>query len=111
MCLCGDFGEISRISVPVALEQIMLRGGQIVYAVIVTSLGTIAFAAHKITLNAESLSFMPGFGFAVAATTLVGQEIVRERLDRAEANGYMANRLAMVIMVTMGVVFSFSLLL
>jgi putative MATE family efflux protein len=100
-------GKISRISVPVALEQIMLRGGQIVYAVIVTSLGTIAFAAHKITLNAESLSFMPGFGFAVAATTLVGQEIGRERLDRAEANGYMANRLAMVIMVTMGVVFFF----
>ncbi len=52
-----------------------MRVGQLFYTMIVSSLGgTVPYAAHQVALNAESLSFMPGgAGFAVAATTLVGQ--------------------------------------
>ena len=37
------------------------------------SIGTVVYAANQVAINGWSLSFMPGFGFAVAATTLVGQ--------------------------------------
>ena len=56
----------------------MMRLGMITYATTVAALGTATFAAHQIALQAESLSYMPGFGFAIAATTLVGQGLGAE---------------------------------
>ena len=38
----------------------------------VAGLGTATIAANAVTMNVSSLSFMPGFGFGMAATTLVG---------------------------------------
>ena len=38
----------------------------------VTGLGTAAYAAHNVVLNIESLSFLPGLGYATAASALVG---------------------------------------
>lgn len=65
--------QILRIGVPTSLEQLLFSIGALLYATIVLQLGTKAYAAHRIALNIESLSFQPGFAFAVAATTLVGQ--------------------------------------
>ena len=48
---------------------------------------------------------MPGAGFAVAATTLVGQNLGAERPDEAEKAGYESRRMAVVVMSVMGVVF------
>ena len=42
---------------------------------IVAPLGNTAIAANSIAVTAESLCYMPGFGIAEAATTLVGQEV------------------------------------
>ena len=42
---------------------------------ILSSLGTVAVAAHQIALRVESLAFMPGFGMATAAAALVGQAL------------------------------------
>ena len=71
----------------------------------ISGIGTVAVAAHAVALRAESLSFMPGFGFAVASTTLVGQGLGAKDPDRAEQSGYLSFRLAMWLMVAMGVVF------
>lgn len=99
--------RILRIGVPAALEQSTMRVGQLFYTMIVASLGTIPYAAHQVALNAESLSFMPGFGFSLAATTLVGQNLGAKDPDRAERSGFMANQMAMLVMSVMGVVFFF----
>lgn len=42
----------------------------------------------------QFLSFMPGFGFGLAATTLVGQSLVANNPDLAELFGYETNRFA-----------------
>lgn len=99
--------KILNISLPAALEQVMMRGGQLIFAIIVASMGTIAYAGNQVTLNAESLSFMPGFAFALAATTLTGQNLGAKNPKRAEECGFVANRLAIIIMSFMGVIFFF----
>ena len=41
-------------------------------AIVVARLGTVTLAAHQIAIVALSFSFLPGIGFGIAATTLVG---------------------------------------
>ncbi|MGC8826064.1 MAG: MATE family efflux transporter, partial [Anaerolineae bacterium] len=55
--------RILRVGVPTGLEQLIFRLGMMSYVRVVATLGTIAYAAHQVAINAESLSYMPGFGF------------------------------------------------
>ncbi len=97
--------RILHIGVPAAFEQSTMRIGQLFYTMIVASLGTAAYAAHQVALNAESLSFMPGFGFSLAATTLVGQNLGAQDPERAEKSGLLSNQMAMTVMSVMGILF------
>lgn len=103
-----DFEVINRIfkvGIPAAIEQFTMRMGQLVFARIISSLGTVMFAAHRITIIAESISFMPGFGFALAATTLVGQYLGAEKPDLSEKSGFVAVKMAAIIMSAFGLIF------
>lgn len=97
--------RIANIGVPAGAEQGMMRVAQLVYTMIVSSLGTVSYAAHQVALNAESLSFMPGAGFATAATTMVGQNLGADRPDEAEKSGRVARNLGILVMSIMGVIF------
>ena len=98
--------RIANIGVPAGVEQGMMRLAQLVYTMIVSSLGTVSYAAHQVALNAESLSFMPGAGFATASTTLVGQNLGAKRPDDAEQSGRTARNLGIFVMTVMGVIFA-----
>ncbi|WP_427338917.1 MATE family efflux transporter [Caloranaerobacter sp. DY30410] len=103
-----DFQIIKRIfniGIPAAIEQFFMRFGQLLFFRIVTSLGTTMVAAHRITLTAESISFMPGFGFALAATTLVGQYLGAENPKLAQKSGYIAVKMASIVMGIFGLFF------
>lgn len=63
------------IGAPIALEHSVLNVAQIVIVGIVAPLGTVAVAANSLAVTAESLCYMPGYGIANAATTLVGQSV------------------------------------
>jgi len=95
-------GQILRISLPAAGEQLLLRFGQVLLATFIAELGTIAYAAHQVAMNALSVAYMPGWGFALAATTLVGQELGAKRPERSAQSTYEALRLAVVVMALMG---------
>lgn len=97
--------RITNIGIPAGVEQGVMRVGQLVYTMVVASLGTVAYAAHQVALNAESFSFMPGAGFATAATTLVGQNLGAERPEDAEVSGKISRNLAVLVMGIMGLVF------
>ena len=64
-----------RIGLPMGIEHIVICGAQIMTTVIVAPLGVFAIAANSFAITAESLCYMPGYGIADAATTLVGQSI------------------------------------
>lgn len=101
----GQLRRIVNIGLPAGAEQLMMRLGMTTYATTVAALGTAAYAAHQIALQGESLSYMPGFGFAVAATTLVGQGLGAGDPARAKADANQAHRLALILMSLMGMVF------
>ncbi len=103
-----DFLIIKRIftiGIPAAIEQFFMRFGQLLFSRIVSSLGTVMFAAHRITLTAESLSFNAGFGFALAATTLVGQYLGANKPKLAEKSGFIAVKMGAIWMAAFGVFF------
>ena len=64
-----------KIGAPMGLQHLLMGGAYIVSTMIVAPLGTIAIAAHSLAITVESLCYMPGYGIAEAATTLVGQGI------------------------------------
>lgn len=98
-------GRVLRIGFPAAVEQFVLRGGQLVYVRIVASFGTEVFAAHQIGMNILSLSFMPGQAFAVAATTLVGQGLGAKKPSLAEASALETRRMGMMVSGAMALMF------
>jgi putative MATE family efflux protein len=65
----------ARVAIPMAFQHIVECSAQVVSTKIVAPLGTIAVAANSLAVTAESLCYMPGYGLAAAATTLVGQSI------------------------------------
>ncbi len=82
----GLLAQMLRISGPAMVEAVVLRSGTLLFQRIISALGTVALAAHRIAVNVESLSFMPGWGLSVAISTLVGQSLGAKRPDLAEAS-------------------------
>ena len=66
---------IIRIGFPVAMERIATCLGHVVFASLVTGLGTVSFAAHSIALTVEQAFYIPGYGMQTAAATLAGNSI------------------------------------
>lgn len=100
----GVLRKALRISAPMTLEHAVICGAQIAVTVIVAPLGNFAIAANAFAVTAESLCYMPGYGIADAATTLVGQSYGAGRKDLARRFGYITTALGMVTMSLMGVV-------
>ena len=97
--------RIIDISVPAGLEQLALQGGRVTYTFMLAQAGAVQFAAHQIAVQIESISFMPGFGFSVAAMTLVGQQLGKGLPHRAAQYAWLTNKIAIFSMTSMGAVF------
>lgn len=64
---------ILQLSMPVAIERLLLCVGQVLYFGLIIQIGTATSAAFTIAGKIETFSYMLGYGLAIAATTLVGQ--------------------------------------
>jgi putative MATE family efflux protein len=94
-----------RIGAPVSGERVLQQAGVMFYTKIVILYGTVSYAAHQVGLSIESFSFLPGYGFAIAAATMVGHSIGAGKYVRAKLENWEANRLAAAGMAAMGAVF------
>ena len=92
-----------RIGLPMGVEHAVICGAQILTTVIVAPLGVFAIAANSFAITAESLCYMPGYGIADAATTLVGQSLGAGRWRLARRFGRITVLLGMGIMGLTGV--------
>lgn len=95
--------RLFSIGIPAGIEQIFMRGAQLFFTMIVTNLGTAMYAAHQVVLRADSLAFMPGFGFSVAATALVGQNLGAKQPDEAKRAGKITMYMAIALMTAVGI--------
>lgn len=94
--------ELTTLGAPAAGERLLMRVGQIVYFGFIVALGTNAFAAHQIAGNVEIFSYMIGYGFATAATILVGQQIGAGNFDEAKHYAKLSTYLTVGSMTILG---------
>lgn len=92
-----------RIGAPMALQHTLMGGAYVVSTIIVAPLGTIAIAAHSLAITVESLCYMPGYGIAEAATTLVGQSIGAGQKLLTRSFARMSVGMGMLVMTFMGI--------
>lgn len=97
--------QIFIIGLPSAAEQFVLQSGLMLFAKIVSSLGTTEFAAHQIGINISGLSFAPSMAFGVAATALVGQSLGAGDPARAENYARAIRKLAIFTACLVGLGF------
>jgi len=67
--------EIYRVGLPTSMESIFWQLAAIIITRAILTFGETAFAAHQLGLQAESISYTPAAGFAVAATAFIGQAL------------------------------------
>jgi multidrug resistance protein, MATE family len=94
-----------KLGLPASLEQALSSFGFTSMLAVVALLGTAALAAQQIAFTALSIAFMPGFGFAMAATALVGQSVGARRLDEAGKAARIAEFWAIAWMAVGGVIY------
>lgn len=92
----------TKIAVPIAFEHVVLSGALVVTTTIIAPLGAVALAANSLAVSAESICYMPGFGIAEAATTLVGQSLGAQRFDLTKRLAWLCIAFGFLTMACMG---------
>jgi putative MATE family efflux protein len=76
--------DVYRVGMPTAMESVFWQFSAIILTRVILSFGTTAMASYQLGLQAEALSYMPALGFAVAATTFMGQSLGAKRPEEGK---------------------------
>lgn len=101
------FSSMILVSGSAVIEQLCLRVGFFMYAILVANLGTDVFAAHQIGNNVTVFSFSFGDGLGIAAAALVGQNLGKKRPDLSQLYGKVAQRISLMISTVLFFLFIF----
>jgi putative MATE family efflux protein len=101
------YWRIARIGLPASAQQLIRVGSMLVFQGLLARTGaaSAAVAALGVGLVSESIAFMPGFGYAIAASAFVGQNLGARQVRRAQHGAWAATWQAVAVMTVMGVVF------
>lgn len=94
--------RLFRIGIPTSLDQSTRAAAMTVIIVLVTGFGSEVVAAYGIGVRILSLIVIPALGFAMATTTLVGQNIGARQIKRAEKVGELSAKIAMYGLTSIG---------
>jgi len=97
---------IGRIASSAAIEQVFMRIGFFMTAKLVAELGTVDFATHTICMNICTLSFCFGDGLGVSASSLVGQNLGKQRPDLSIIYGKTAQRIGFLLAMCLFLLFT-----
>lgn len=92
-----------RVGTPAFLERLIYHVGFIAYALTVTRLGDASMAANQSLISIESICFLSGDGFGVAAAALVAQKLGAKEPDHAKAAAWIAARYAILTLTSFGI--------
>ena len=87
--------EIVRVSLPLAGMRLTQTFGRFPFLFVLGVLGTPSLAAYAIGRRVVLLAMMPAWGYATAASTLVGQAIGAGNEDEANDYGWQIARLGL----------------
>ena len=97
--------KIVRIGIPAGVERGMWSITSFIYTALIFAVaGSLGYASFQIGLKAESLAYMPAFGFSIAATTLVGQSLGEGNVEKAKRAAIEATKMSMLFMAITGAI-------
>ena len=99
--------SLGRLTSNGLLEQLGFRTGFFLYNRVIASLGTAAFAAHVIASQLMMLSFTFAEGIGAATTSLVGQNLGKNRPDLSIMYGKIGMRMAILCALVLSTAFTF----
>lgn len=82
--------RIGRVGLPAGGDALANAACHLAFLSIVNRLGDVAAAAHSVAVTIESLAFLPGTAFQVAAATLAGQFLGAQDERRARGSVWLA---------------------
>ncbi len=105
-----DFGlikKIYKISIPVSFQNVFILIGFLSFIAITGVIGTKEQAATQIVMSSLFLSLLPGFGFGIAAQTLVGNNLGSGKIQLAKIYGYETAKVATYYTIFLAIIFIF----
>lgn len=94
--------ECMRIGFPVLLTHTASCLGYVVFAGLVSSMGTTIFAAHSIAVSAEQIFYIAGYGFRSATSTMIGISIGEKDSRKYKAVQRTSILITVMIMIISG---------
>lgn len=94
--------EIIKIGLPALGTTVASCMGYVVFAGLVSGMGTTIFAAHSIAVAAEQIVYIPGYGLRVATSTLVGNTLGEGDLKKLKVTENVSIALTLLVMVVNG---------
>jgi len=92
------------LGLPSSIEQSARATGMALIAFLVATFGTVTVAAYGLGTRVFSFIIIPAMGFAMATSTLVGQNIGAGKIERAEQIGKKASLLALGLLTVVGII-------
>lgn len=99
--------ECADIGLPVLFTNLASCMGYVVFAGLVSGMGTTIFAAHSIAVTAETIFYIPGYGLRTATSTLVGISLGENDRGKLETVSRLSIALTVGMMFLSGVVLYF----
>jgi len=99
--------RILKIGIPGGMDQLFLVSCHIAFLMVITGLGNAALAAHSLGIRIESLAYLPGSAFHVAAATMTGQYLGAGKVKKATRSALMATAIGGSLMIVSGFIFYF----
>ena len=99
-----DMKRVWNVGWSAALDRGISSMSFLLFVAIITAYGTVELAGYQVGLRIEGIAFMPGFGFAIAAMALVGQNLGAKNKDKAYNMGVISGRIAYIFMGSVGVI-------
>ena len=97
--------EIAYVGFAPAIDNLLMNFSFTLFYKLAALVGTVAVAATSIIIAVLSISFMPGFGLSIAATTILGQAVAAGKYAEARHGTNRAALYAALLMGTIGVFF------
>ncbi len=98
------FPAVVRLALPAIVERVLMNVALMAYFALLGQYGTAAIAAYTIGVRVLAFSWIPGVGFSMAASTLVGQALGARDIPGARRAGWRATRHAVLVSVVLGLV-------
>lgn len=91
--------ELVRIGIPIGISSTMEVSLFAVVSLLISTISTLAVAAHQVAINFAAMMFMIPFGLSVAISARVGNSIGKKKPRQARFRGFVGVGVASCIMV------------